>query len=367
MQRTGNTPKKEAFKCKLCLQQQQTEWWFKGNTGETSKRRGRAHMGFPECVDTTLSWTELNRTSDRQCAPLTKYPNFPPFLLILSLFTPQPREGIQEGDVPLQRHFGELWVWPGDVVVQRIHGNHLHQSTAQGPGSGLGHGGQQQGGGEGGQPLRARVDGGGGGGRRGGRGVNCRGLAASPDHLQQGLLVSQHPLLKTHNGLVQRPLLKTHSRLVQRPLLKTHNGLVRHWFIKTHNGLVQHPLLKTLKGPVQHPLLKTLKGPVQHPLLKTLKGPVQHPILKTLKGPVQHPLLKTRNRLVQHWFLKTCNGLVQHPLLKTHKRLVQQSLLKTQVCFFFFFIFSSFWGWVGWVGLGGGVLFYLKSSHIGDN
>ena len=33
---------------------------FKGNIGETLERRGGAHMGFPERIDTILNWTELN-------------------------------------------------------------------------------------------------------------------------------------------------------------------------------------------------------------------------------------------------------------------------------------------------------------------
>ena len=33
------------------------EHWncFKGDVGETSERRGRAHMGFSECIDTILN------------------------------------------------------------------------------------------------------------------------------------------------------------------------------------------------------------------------------------------------------------------------------------------------------------------------
>ena len=39
----------------------QTKHWncFKGN-GETSRRLGEAHMGFPEHIDTILNWTKLN-------------------------------------------------------------------------------------------------------------------------------------------------------------------------------------------------------------------------------------------------------------------------------------------------------------------
>ena len=33
---------------------------FKGNTGETPEKRGGAHMGLPERVDTILNWIELN-------------------------------------------------------------------------------------------------------------------------------------------------------------------------------------------------------------------------------------------------------------------------------------------------------------------
>ena len=33
---------------------------FKGNAGETSERRGGAHMGFSERIDTILNRTELN-------------------------------------------------------------------------------------------------------------------------------------------------------------------------------------------------------------------------------------------------------------------------------------------------------------------
>ena len=33
---------------------------FKGNTGETSERWGGVHMGFSECIDTILNWTEQN-------------------------------------------------------------------------------------------------------------------------------------------------------------------------------------------------------------------------------------------------------------------------------------------------------------------
>ena len=41
---------------------QSDEHWnrFKGNAGETSERRGGAHMGFSERIDTI--WTELNWT-----------------------------------------------------------------------------------------------------------------------------------------------------------------------------------------------------------------------------------------------------------------------------------------------------------------
>ena len=40
---------------------QSDEHWnrFKGNIGETSARRGGAHMGFSACIDTILNWTEL--------------------------------------------------------------------------------------------------------------------------------------------------------------------------------------------------------------------------------------------------------------------------------------------------------------------
>ena len=31
----------------------------KGNVGETSERRGGAHMGFSERIDSILNWTEL--------------------------------------------------------------------------------------------------------------------------------------------------------------------------------------------------------------------------------------------------------------------------------------------------------------------
>ena len=37
---------------------------FKGNAGETSERRGGAHMGISECIDTILNRTELNRNED---------------------------------------------------------------------------------------------------------------------------------------------------------------------------------------------------------------------------------------------------------------------------------------------------------------
>ena len=33
---------------------------FEGNAVETSDRRGWAHMGFSECTDTILNWTEFN-------------------------------------------------------------------------------------------------------------------------------------------------------------------------------------------------------------------------------------------------------------------------------------------------------------------
>ena len=41
---------------------QSDEHWnhFKGNVGDTSERRGGAHMGFSERIDTILNCTELN-------------------------------------------------------------------------------------------------------------------------------------------------------------------------------------------------------------------------------------------------------------------------------------------------------------------
>ena len=36
---------------------------FKGNVGRTSERRGGAHMGFSERLDTLLKLTELNSVS----------------------------------------------------------------------------------------------------------------------------------------------------------------------------------------------------------------------------------------------------------------------------------------------------------------
>ena len=41
--------------------QQSDEHWnhFKGNARETSERWGGAHMGFFECIDTILNWTEV--------------------------------------------------------------------------------------------------------------------------------------------------------------------------------------------------------------------------------------------------------------------------------------------------------------------
>ena len=38
---------------------------FLGDVGETSERRGAAHMGFSEGIDATLNWTELNSASER--------------------------------------------------------------------------------------------------------------------------------------------------------------------------------------------------------------------------------------------------------------------------------------------------------------
>ena len=41
---------------------QSDQYWncFKRNTGETHDRWGGVHMGFPECIDTILNWSELN-------------------------------------------------------------------------------------------------------------------------------------------------------------------------------------------------------------------------------------------------------------------------------------------------------------------
>ena len=41
---------------------QSDEHWnrFKGNVGEISERRGGAHLGVSECIDTILNLTELN-------------------------------------------------------------------------------------------------------------------------------------------------------------------------------------------------------------------------------------------------------------------------------------------------------------------
>ena len=37
--------------------------FLKGSTGETSGRKGRAYVIFPECFDAILNWNELNRLS----------------------------------------------------------------------------------------------------------------------------------------------------------------------------------------------------------------------------------------------------------------------------------------------------------------
>ena len=51
------------FWCCVLFGQSDQRWnCFKGNIGETPERRGGAHMGLPECIDTILNWTELNWT-----------------------------------------------------------------------------------------------------------------------------------------------------------------------------------------------------------------------------------------------------------------------------------------------------------------
>jgi len=54
--------------------QQSDEHWnhFKGNARETSERWGGAHMGFFECIDTILNWTEV-----RVSFQLDNVPNVP--------------------------------------------------------------------------------------------------------------------------------------------------------------------------------------------------------------------------------------------------------------------------------------------------
>ena len=52
------------------------EHWnrFKGNVGETSERRGGAHMGFSERIDIILNWTkwtELSQSFERCITVLT--------------------------------------------------------------------------------------------------------------------------------------------------------------------------------------------------------------------------------------------------------------------------------------------------------
>ena len=53
-------------KITLCLNQDEHWNRFKGNVGETSERRGGAYVGFPECIDTILNWTELKLNQEEE-------------------------------------------------------------------------------------------------------------------------------------------------------------------------------------------------------------------------------------------------------------------------------------------------------------
>ena len=73
------------------------EHWnrFKGNVGETSERRGGAHMGFSERIDTNLNGTDDNDDDDDSnvdcvivCTKLSILPvHFEPLLLISLLLS----------------------------------------------------------------------------------------------------------------------------------------------------------------------------------------------------------------------------------------------------------------------------------------
>ena len=50
---------------------------FKGNTGETSARWGAAHMGFFQCVNSILNWTEWQNTASKLCCISLAWQNTP--------------------------------------------------------------------------------------------------------------------------------------------------------------------------------------------------------------------------------------------------------------------------------------------------